>query len=447
LKDIVRNYNKRINAEPNPVFKAAARIVPYGVGIISKLKVKMKVTPDLWIMAAKEQGTSVANSISSESGDSPVKNWKGAGWVDFPQKKARKISGQQFLTYKKKSYGCAACPLRCGAILSAPEIGLKETHRPEYETACMFGTFLLNDDILSILEMNEMCNRAGVDTISAGAIIGFAIECYEKGILTKKDTEGIDLEWGNAVAIKAMLKKIIRRDGLGDILADGVKRASERIGKGADEYAMHFYGQEIPAHDPKHMPTMALTYNTDPTPGRHTAADADFFFGVFEVDKVLKEIRLPRQRNTDSGKVQSQRIIVAISQVLNSLGICQFGFACGYMPVFELMEAVTGWKWTYDKLIQAGLRIQNLRIAFNLREGINLYLHDLPDRVTGKNPQTYGPHRNVTINVDSLKKEYCNVMGWDPETGVPYDETLRDLGLDFVIEQIKQKQRPSRKRN
>jgi aldehyde:ferredoxin oxidoreductase len=437
LKDIVRGYNKKIQAEPTFFTKTAAKMLPKGISLIARLKVKMKITPDLWIFAAGEQGTSVANALSSESGDSPVKNWKGVGRIDFPQKKSQKISGEQFLKYKKKRYGCAACPLRCGAILSVPEIGIEETHRPEYETSCMFGTFLLNDDILSILEMNEMCNRAGIDTISAGATIGFALECYEKEIITDEDTGGITLQWGNAESIKTLLKKMIERKGLGDILADGVKRACERIGKGADECAMHFYGQEIPAHDPKHMPSMALTYNTDPTPGRHTAADADFFFNVLSVDKILKEIKLPKRIKTASEKMQSQKIVVALTQVLNALGICQFGFACGPMPVFELLEAVTGWKWSYDRLIQTGLRIQNLRIAFNLREGINLYLQKLPDRITGKNPLKDGPHRNVTIDVDAFKKEYCDVMGWDPDTGVPYDKTLRELGLEYVIDQIK----------
>ncbi|MCX5852508.1 MAG: aldehyde ferredoxin oxidoreductase family protein [Deltaproteobacteria bacterium] len=437
LKDIVRTYNKKIQADPNLLLRIMAKVLPKTISVIARLKFKLKVTPDLWIMASKEQGTSVANAISSETGDSPVKNWKGVGRIDFPQTKSQKISGQQFLKYKKKSYGCAACPLRCGAILSVPEIGLKETHRPEYETSCMFGTFLLNDDVLSILELNEMCNRAGMDTISTGSTIGFAMECYEKGIISDKDTGGIALQWGNAESIKTMLKKMIDRDGLGDILADGVKRASERIGKGSEEYAMHFYGQEIPAHDPKHMPSMALTYNTDPTPGRHTAADTDFFFDVLSVDKIMKEIELPRNRTSAAAKMQSQKIVVALTQVLNALGICQFGFACGRMPVFDLLEAVTGWKWSYGKFIQTGLRIQNLRIAFNLREGINLYLQELPGRITGKDPLRDGPHRNVTIDVDAFKKQYCNIMGWNPETGVPYDATLRDLGLEYVIDQIK----------
>ena len=124
-------------------------------------------------------------------------------------------------------------------------------HKPEYETLAMFGSNCLNDNLESIIKVNDICNRYGLDTISAGASIAMAIECYENGIITKEDTEGLELTWGNHRAIVEMTEKLARREGFGDILADGVKAAAERIGKGAEQYAMHVQGQEFPAHDPK----------------------------------------------------------------------------------------------------------------------------------------------------------------------------------------------------
>ena len=166
LQSISKNHIKNINIPPNFIKKLTAKALPKIVNIVTRFNFPIKVTADLMIHALKEQGTSASNAISSETGDSPVKNWGGIGMYDFPQSRARKIGGDQYLKYKKKSYGCSACPLRCGALLSVPEKGIKEAHRPEYESSCMFGTFLLNDDVVSIMELNDMCNRAGFDTIS-----------------------------------------------------------------------------------------------------------------------------------------------------------------------------------------------------------------------------------------------------------------------------------------
>src|SRR5271157_5759368 len=243
----------------------------------------------------RQYGTSIANSVSSEIGDSPVKNLSGIGYIDFPQEKSRKISGAEFLKYKKRSFGCATCPAQCGSILSAPDIdpNLQETHRPEYETSCMFGTLCLNDDLKSILKLNEMCNRAGIDSISTGSSVAFAIECFENGILTVEDTGGFELHWGDADAIIKLTEMIISRKGLGDILADGTKRAAERIGKGSEKYGIHAGGEELPAHDPRLAPSLALSFTTDPTPGRHTTASINFA-EIGPINDYLPGVKVPK---------------------------------------------------------------------------------------------------------------------------------------------------------
>ena len=168
----------------------------------------------------------------------------------------------------REGHGCWHCPIACKAILKAGEGEYKYAagcRRPEYETAAAFGANCANSHTESISMVNDICNRAGIDTISAGTIIAFAIELYENGILTKKDTDGIDLKWGNHQAMVAMTAKLANREGLGDILADGVKIAAEKIGKGAEKFAVHIGGQELGMHDPK-IPRMRLSDAGGPLP-------------------------------------------------------------------------------------------------------------------------------------------------------------------------------------
>ncbi|MCP4135702.1 MAG: aldehyde ferredoxin oxidoreductase family protein [bacterium] len=438
VKKLSREYNKKINKMPGVIAAGTPKFAPMAASLFRKLRIPMmKSTAELWIAILKSQGTSLANAVSSESGDSPVKNWGGVGYVDFPQSRARNIGGHQFLKYKTKPYGCSACPVRCGAILSVPELNMKETHRPEYETSCMFGTLVLNDDLLSIMEINELCNRAGIDTISAGATLAFAVECFENDIITSNDTGGIELNWGNTGSIKSMLKKMINREGFGDILADGVKKASEKIEKNSGKFAIHAGGQELPAHDPKLLNSLALSYAADPTPGRHTAASIDFQDQFAGSTKFIKGLKLPKKRNKNpQAKAEAQMLATAAKQVINSLGYCEFGVYCGPMPVFEIISSSTGWKYNIDDLIKTGLRIQNLRLAFTLREGVNPIKTGLSNRVLGNPPQEKGPNKGVTIDLDEQKKEYYTLMGWDPVTGLPHEKTLKDLGLDFVIKDI-----------
>jgi len=376
------------------------------------------------IMGYKELGTTMGNVILFQVGDTPCKNWGGTK-EDFPDDKLNKIAATEIVKYKEKPYGCFSCPVRCGAILKVPEANLEETHRPEYETCASFGHLLLNDDLISILKANDICNRAGIDTISAGATIAFAIECFDNGIIGLDDTEGIKLNWGDSGAILQILNKMINREGIGDVLADGSKIAAEKIGDGA-EYAMHSMGQELGMHSPKYYKNMGTTFAFDPTPGRHTTASLDFFVmgPIIKPNGLFEGISLPKKfKRPGEDRSIAEKLFTSLMQFTNSIGLCEFVYVFQKYPLLELINATVGWEFTIDEALKAGQRIQTLRQAFTLREGIDIIKNRIPDR---------------TVSVDYLAdyKGYCEKMGWDPENGVPLQKTLHELNLEFVIEDL-----------
>ncbi|MFC1999450.1 aldehyde ferredoxin oxidoreductase family protein [Chloroflexota bacterium] len=352
-------------------------------------------------------GTCGGTAEAAANGDSPVKNWAGVGLVDYPNAKA--ISDDAVITLQDRKHGCLWCPIRCKGIMKAGKHYSYEAgvHKPEYETSAAFGMLLLNDNLESIVKANDICNRYGLDTISTGAAIAFAIECYENGIITRGDTDGIELGWGKHEAIVAMTEKLAERDGFGDVLADGVRRASERIGGGSAEFAIHAGGQELGMHDPRFMAGYAPTYECDATPGRHTSGAGD-----------------PKYAR--------------MSLVMNASGMCQLQWVSanfGYLDKF--ISAATGWDTNMREVFETGERIANMRQAFTVREGIR------PDdfkisagRVLGNPPQTEGPTANVTVDAEGLLSAFFRDMNWDLDTGRPSREGLEALGLRDVSQDL-----------
>ncbi|MHA1191590.1 MAG: aldehyde ferredoxin oxidoreductase family protein [Promethearchaeota archaeon] len=373
----------------------------------------------------RTMGTTFGNTISATMGDTPIKNWGGKFNEDFTDDNVNKISGTELLKYKQKDYGCFSCPVHCGAIMKVPEADLDETHRPEYETCASFGHLLLNDDLRSIFIANDLCNRAGIDTISAGATIAFAIECFENGLLTKDDTDGIELGWGNSESIITLLKKMINREGIGDLLADGSKIAAEKLGKGS-EYAMHSLGQELGMHSPKHYKNMGASFAFDPTPGRHTTASIEMMAGgpLIKPNGLFEGVTLPKKfKRPGDDRYEAAKLIVGLWQSFSSIGLCEFALFFQKYPLLELIKAVVGWDMNMEEFMSIGVRIQTLRQAFTLREGVDLIKNKLPER---------------TYDFDYLSdyKGYCEKIGWNPESGYPLEETLRNLNLEFVIKDL-----------
>jgi aldehyde:ferredoxin oxidoreductase len=303
------------------------------------------------------------------------------------------------------------------------------SYRPEYETIVMLGSNCLNNNIESIIKANDICNRYGIDTISAGAVIAFAMECYEKGLISQKDTGGIELTWGNHQALVAMTEKIARREGFGDVLADGVQIAAQKIGKTAGEYAMHVHGQEVPGHNPIATSAMATTYLTNATPARHTQGSEEHHAKGF-----IPEIN----RTLYSGRGEAHKKGSNFQHALMCCGMCLFvNMAIPDVDdIARFMRLITGWDITTDELILAGERIENMRQAFNLREGIGLQSYKISGRLLGKPPQKVGPVAGVTVDEKTLVKDYLTAMGWDPETGRPGKKRLQELGLGDVAKEL-----------
>jgi aldehyde:ferredoxin oxidoreductase len=380
-----------------------------------------------------EYGTAGLTLDSVLSGDAPVKNWGGAGPTDFPTAQAEKISGDAVIGVEGyKKYGCWRCPIACGGRMVqkngkfALELNDGVGHKPEYETLAMFGSNLLNDDLASIIKVNEICNNLGLDTISVGSVIGFAIECYENGLINKDQTDGLQLTWGNAEAIVALTEKIGEREGFGDILSDGVAAAAKKLGGIGADYQVHVDGEEIPAHDPKFMPDLATVYLLAPTPGRHSQG------GELIAPPGLD---LPEADTyTYTGKAASHYKLMTLMEVVNAAGLCMFGYVS--YPIESLPEqlsAATGQVYDLEKLYELGMRIYTMRHAFNLREGLNPLKRNVPNRLIGEPPLTEGNVKDVTVDYKTLNREFLEFVGWDTKTTVPSEDSLKKLGLEGLV--------------
>jgi len=383
-----------------------------------------------------KHGTCGLTAALVASGATPVKNWQMTGEQSFPN--LEKITdADAIIEYQSRKYGCANCPIACGGIFNVKggKYPVGETHKPEYETIGAFGTLCMCDDFETIIKLNDLCNRSGLDTISAGTVLAFAMECFENGIISESDMDGISLSWGNAEAMVAMLEKMIAREGFGDILADGVKIAAEKIGGGAEAYAMHVGGQEPGLHNALFLPSRGTGFVCDPTPGRHTAAPMariDAGPGAMGPYPELKIEQVERYSYTGKGPLSATAS--GYLQAGASAGVCLFPMIFfGNYPLIDFFNAVTGWDLATSEFLTTGARIQTLRQCFNIREGITPSDAKLPDRMSGRPPQEEGPVAGITVDIDSLAREYRQAMGWDPQSGKPEDTTLEKLGLTELI--------------
>jgi aldehyde:ferredoxin oxidoreductase len=357
-------------------------------------------------------GTSHVADVFAHSGNTPVKNWGGVGVIDLPDVSG--LSGDAAIANVETRTGCWHCPIGCEGRLKAGQGEYKYpagTRRIEYETQAAFGTMCLNSNAEALNMINHLCNSYGLDTISGGTVMAFALECYENGIITKADTDGIELTWGNHQAIVAMTEKMVKGEGLGAILANGVRVAAEKIGKGAETYAVHIGGQELGMHDPRLMnfpdATSAARYLMDPTPGRHT--QMNFGPGSFAM------------------------------QVVNAAGWCMFSDLVGGNTVKWLtgfLKAVTGWDRSEDEILKCGERIVNMRHVFNLREGINPLKHKVHPRIIGRPPLEAGPLAGASADMEAQAYWGLGALDWSRVTTKPSQKKLLELGLDDVAEEL-----------
>ncbi|MHA1377649.1 MAG: aldehyde ferredoxin oxidoreductase family protein [Candidatus Helarchaeota archaeon] len=433
-------YGKQINDYKNNL--VMSYVVNMAPGFATLLRVaKIHYSSFKWVKMyvqfMAQIGTPFFYGILTAVGDAPIKNYLGVAHKDFKKKRYKNLDGKNLRKYYTGSVGCYACPIRCGARISIPELNLKDVDRPEYETIAAFSGLILNDDLETIIRINEYLNRQGIDTISCGGVVAFVLECVEKELLKQEDfkckeyPDGFLPKWNESQYILALCKLIATREGIGDILANGVKKAAEKI-EGSEEFAVHSGGQELPMHDGRLTKGLMLTYVTDPTPGRHTAGCIDYFL-VGAGNKFLKGLKIKNSKKPKK-KGESQSKAVKFTQSFNSLGLCLFSEWVGTYPLLEMIKAITGWSLSVDNLLQIGWRIQSLRQMFNAREGA--IRHEVTKRAIGDPPMKKGPLKGKKIDVEEMAKYYYEHIGF-AKNGVPKEYTLKKLGLEFCIKDLK----------
>lgn len=406
---------------------ATGRIVPHLPEVFKDLSQKyieiLKSHPRVTVMTAL--GTS--NSIDKYTKDwhmTPVRNFQ-EGTLEGIER----LTSNEFKRIKLKNYSCWGCMTRCGQwrkVIDGPYAGAS-SEGPEYETIFAFGCELYNTDLGFIVAADALCDLYGMDTISTGVCIGFATELFERGIITTKDTDGLKLTWGNHAAFLPLVEKIGRREGFGQLLGEGVKRAAEQIGKGSEKYAMHVKGVELPGYEPRTTKGYALSYAVSNIGSTH-------MYGRpwAEMAKIVDPL-------ADEGKGE----MIALSQngqaIDDSAIVCNFG-SMGLSPEMkgELMAAATGINEFGDpsKLGTVGERIVCLERAFNAREGFNRKDDTLPERFLTEPLQNAGPATGQIVrNLDGLIDEFYDAADYTRQ-GIPTPQKLDELGLSDIVKDI-----------
>lgn len=389
-------------------------------------------------------GTAGLVNIVNEVGRFPTRNLQAGHFEE-----ADKISGEALdKNHFVKHQACYRCPIACDKVMEVREGEYQGTVTSslEYETLNSLGAKCGNSNLSSIIKANVICDSMGMDTISAGGTISWAMECYEKGILTKEDTDGLDLSWGNYHSIITLLEKIARRDGFGDLLAEGCRRAAEKFGKGSEKYAMHIKGMELPAQDGRSQQSMGLAQAT-------SSRGADHLKGFPTIDetgyagaaiKRYGKDKLPEI--IDGIQTKHKPFVVKDGEefcaIIDSAGICKFGTLFPPAIYWDLLASgikyATGLDIDVPKLKRIGERIYNLQRCYNVLLGISRKDDTQPERLL-KEPSPSKRAKGHVVYLDKMLPEYYRLREWDGETGYPTRKKLEELGLGFAADRLKLK--------
>lgn len=379
----------------------------------------------------RQYGTSIGVEGQEVLGDLPIKNWYQGNWPEG----AKKISGYALAnTHFTKNYHCGRCIIGCGRTVEVKKgpYAITEAAGPEYENLAMLGSNLLIDDLAAICKANDLCNRYGMDAISTGALIGFGMEAYEKGIVTLADTGGVKLEWGSAPALVAMVEKIARREDLGYTLGEGILRAAETIGGNSIEFAVHVKGLDFPAHDPRAKVSDALGYVTSNRGACHLQAYTHDFEDWFS----MPDYGYPETTDrfdTSEFKVEMVVKFQHLMSMIDSMHVCKFvifgGMTVG--PLIQVLNLVTGWDMDQQEFKNTGERIFNLKRLYNTKLGISRKDDVLPHRIL-HHPRG-GTCGDFVPPVNAMLRDYYRMRGWD-EFGIPTPALLKRLGIEEYAE-------------
>jgi aldehyde:ferredoxin oxidoreductase len=366
-------------------------------------------------------GTSGVLTLVNARGIFPTRNYQFGTFEG-----ACKIDGQAREAYVQKHSTCYRCPVGCTVLTVATDEPYKGigSEGPEYETLWSFGGQCGNDNLSAIIRAEDLCDRYGLDTVSVGNTIGFAMECFEKGLISKKDSDGLDLRFGNHRAMVEMVRKIATREGFGNILSGGTLRASERIGGNSHKFAMQVKGSELSGYDPRGAMGQGLSYATSPRGGDH------------QKGLILQEVfgaPPPVDRFAVEGKAELVKSAQEEMAFLDSLGVCNFQSRGAPLVPKDFAKAyiyATGAELNEQEVWMAGERIFNLERLFNLREGFSRKDDTLPERFLGE-PLQEGPSAGHTVPLGRLLDDYYKTRGWDTK-GCPTSDTLQRLGLRML---------------
>ena len=379
-------------------------------------------------------GTNMVSDLVNVRGGYPTRNWQSGVFDQIEQVNAQALTDSVFV----EGVRCFACPIACGRGTEIRE-GKWAGQRgegPEYETVVVFGALCGVADLQAITMANYRCNDYGLDTISAGSSIAFALECYERAILTKDETGGLDLRFGDADLVVELVGKIAARQGVGDLLAEGTRIMSERLGGGSERFAMHVKGLELPGYDPRAAKICGLGYVTANRGGDHITAYVE---GPTFVDSPFLVVENSTIRDPFVADPQEAKVLADMENALavfDAVGGCKFmGIMLSAEDYVGLIASATGWPFGVEEFRTSGERIYNLQRAFCVREGIDRSKDLLPARLM-EEPLPDGPAAGMVIERDTLeamKDAYYQFRGWDQATGIPTPQKLRDLGLDELI--------------
>jgi len=382
-------------------------------------------------------GTNMVSDMVNIRGGYPTRNWQEGVFEQIEEVNGQALTDKVFI----KGVSCFACPIACGRGTEIKEGSWEGNHGegPEYETVNTFGAMCGISDLNAITMANYLCNEYGLDTISAGSTIAFAMECYEKGILNKAMTGGMELKFGDEKLIVDMIHKIAGREGIGDLLAEGTKRVSEKLRQGSEHFAMHVKGLELPAYDPRAAKITGLGYVTANRGGDHITA---YVQGPTFIDTPFLVVEDSKIEDPFVVNPKEAKVVVDLENALtmfDCIGACKFmGILMPAEEYVDLIAAATGWNFGVDDFRKSGERIYNLMRVFCVREGINREADSLPKRLM-EDPLPEGPAKGMVIEKDMLellKDAYYEIRGWDKKTGKPTVEKLKELELDDLIEDI-----------
>jgi aldehyde:ferredoxin oxidoreductase len=383
-------------------------------------------------------GTTVLVEAMNEIGRFPTKNFQ-TGVFPF----ASEISGDVLVErYKVRDRSCLSCQLGCKnhlRIRSGPYAGSSGIC-PEYETISSLGGRCWNRDIEFLMHAGWLCDEYGLDTISTGAVIAFAMELWEKRILTKKDTGGLDFSWGNTETMEKMIHLIAKREGFGNLLADGVSKAAEKIGKGANKYAMHVKGLDIAAQDGRAQKSMAIAHATSVRGADHLR-HCTFFDEIGSPDAIEKrwgKKYLPEI--ADRLEIKYKGIMAKdcedFTTLIDSLGICTSTFQLlWFKDLAELYTAVVGIKVNSKSIQMIAERIADHKRAYNIKLCFSRKNDNLPERFL-KEAAPDGPCKGQVVELKPMLEEYYRQRGYDVETGFIPRARLEKLGLKYVAAEL-----------